>query len=195
MPLLILLLVIVVADIAVLVLVGQFIGVLGTFGLLVAAGLLGGWIVRREGRRTLQELSEAARSRRPSNRELSESVFIVIGGALIVLPGYVSDVAGLLLLLPPVRRALRQRVQRAAERRAEQMREQVQEQAFTFYGPHLHAQYGTQDGGAANARRQDESSDDVIEGEVVSVQEDEQDASPEPELPPRAQSRAEDDRR
>lgn len=125
MPILVLLLIAGVAELAVLIALGQAIGLLPTIGLLVLAAVVGSWLLRREGRRTLGEVREAARMRRPADREISDGMLIAAGGLLIVLPGFLSDVAGLLLLLPPTRALVRKRMMSAAEKRAKQMQDQV----------------------------------------------------------------------
>ncbi|RCW40496.1 UPF0716 protein FxsA [Halopolyspora algeriensis] len=162
MPVFVVLLIAGVVEISVLVVVGQAIGVLPTIGLLAASAVLGAWLLRREGRRTLQEFSEAARLRRPPERELSDGVLIVLGGLLILLPGLVGDVVGLLFLLPPTRAVLRRRLQRTAERRSRAMHERLRAQARA-------ASAGTYRGRQAGT-----GTDDVIDGEVVSVTEDDE---------------------
>jgi UPF0716 protein FxsA len=147
-PILVLLLVAGVAELAVLVALGQAIGLLPTIGLLVLAAVLGSWLLRREGRRTLGEVREAARMRRPADREISDGMLIAAGGILIVLPGFLSDIAGLLLLLPPTRALVRKRMMRAAEKRAKQMQDQVW----------LHQQRFNRSGGRPG---------DFIDGEVI----------------------------
>lgn len=143
------LLAVVVAEICALVFVSSHLGFLPTVGLLVLAGIVGGWLLRREGRRTLQELAEAVSQRRPPTRELADGVLIVAGGILILLPGLISDVAGLLLLLPPTRALVRKRLNRAAERHTQRLQDQLNAQAgYRFTG-------GTASG-------------DYIDGEVVS---------------------------
>lgn len=180
MPVFVVLLVAGVVEISVLVLVGQAIGALPTIGLLIASAVLGAWLLRREGRRTLREFSEAARLRRPPERELSDGVLIALGGILILLPGLIGDVVGLLCLLPPTRAMLRRRLQRAAERRARTMQEQMRAQAQA------------QPGWSAHHSRQASAGtdDDVIDGEVVSVEDDDEAGTgsgdgPNP-LPPRS---------
>lgn len=118
MPILLILLVAAVVEVAVLVAVGDAIGVLPTIGLLLLASLVGAWLLRREGTRTLRAFTEAARTRRPPHRELIDGVLIAAGGVLIVLPGFVSDVLALLVLLPPTRALLRRRILRSARRSA-----------------------------------------------------------------------------
>ncbi|MGH3978237.1 MAG: FxsA family protein [Pseudonocardiaceae bacterium] len=116
MPVLLILLVAAAVEVAVLVAVGDAIGVLPTIGLLLLASLVGAWLLRREGTRTIGAFSEAVRTRRPPHRELVDGVLIAAGGVLIVVPGFVSDALGLLLLLPPTRALLRRRMLRSASR-------------------------------------------------------------------------------
>ncbi|MDR7303482.1 FxsA family protein [Haloactinomyces albus] len=177
-PVFVVLLVAGVVEISVLVLVGQAIGVLPTIGLLVASAALGAWLLRREGRRALREFSESARLRRPPDRELSDGVLIVLGGLLILLPGLVGDVAGLLCLLPPTRAVLRRRLQRAAERRSQALQERLRHQA------QAHAQAQAASADSARDRRAASSTEDVIDGEVVSVTEDEETSDRSGEDPP-----------
>ncbi|MCI2423036.1 FxsA family protein [Saccharopolyspora sp. K220] len=177
MPILVLLLVAGVVEIAVLVALGQLIGVLPTIGLLLVAAALGTWLLRREGRRALLEFREAARQRRPPERELTDGVLIAAGGILIILPGFISDVCGLLCLFPPTRAMLRNRMLRAAQRRSKEMQDQMW----------LHAQRTRREQGSAAP------DSDVIDGEVVSATDDDEPPSrggPE-QLPPQRSAQAE----
>lgn len=117
MPLLLILFVAAVVEVVALVVVGNALGVLPTIGLLVLAAVVGGLLLRREGTRALAAFTEAVRLRRPPHRELADGVLLVTAGVLIVLPGFLSDVLSLLLLLPPTRALVRGRIVRAAERR------------------------------------------------------------------------------
>ncbi|HET9255680.1 MAG TPA: FxsA family protein [Pseudonocardiaceae bacterium] len=114
MPVLLVLLAATVIELTVLIAVGHAIGILGTIGLLILASLAGAALLRREGTRTLTAFTEAIRTRRPPHQELLDGVLIAAAGVLIVLPGFVSDVLGLLLLLPPIRALVRQRIARSA---------------------------------------------------------------------------------
>ncbi|MFN2495160.1 MAG: FxsA family protein [Pseudonocardiaceae bacterium] len=116
MPVLLILLVATAVEVAVLVAVGNAIGVLATIGLLILASLVGAALLRREGTRTLVAFNEAVRSRRLPHREVVDGMLIAAAGVFIVLPGFVSDVVGLLLLLPPTRALVRRRMLRSAER-------------------------------------------------------------------------------
>lgn len=169
MPVLVLLLIAGVAEIAVLVALGNALGVLPTIGLLVAAAALGVWLLRREGRRTLREFTEAARLRRPADKEVSDGMLLAAAGVLIIVPGFISGVAGLLLLLPPVRAVVRKRMMRAAEKRSKQMQDRL--------WMHQQRMRGAQSGRPG----------DFVDGEVVTVEEDPPAPGAGPtELPPRS---------
>ncbi|MGH3873149.1 MAG: FxsA family protein [Pseudonocardiaceae bacterium] len=113
MPILLILLTAAIVELAVLVAVGKLIGVLATIGLLILASLVGAALLRREGIRTLVAFREAVSSRRPPHRELIDGMLIAAAGVFIVLPGFVSDILGLLLLLPPTRALVRRRMLRS----------------------------------------------------------------------------------
>ncbi|MGQ0719341.1 MAG: FxsA family protein [Pseudonocardiales bacterium] len=113
MPILLILLVVTIVELAVLIAVGKAIGVLATVGLLILASLVGAALLRREGMRTLVAFREAVRTRRPPHRELIDGMLIAAAGVFIVLPGFVSDLVGLLLLLPPIRALVRRRMLRS----------------------------------------------------------------------------------
>ena len=115
--LLLVLLAAVIVELTVLVAVGHAIGVLATVGLLVLASLVGAVLLRREGARALAAFVEALRTRRPPHQELLDGMLIAAAGVLIVLPGFVSDVLGLLLLLPSTRALVRARILRSASGR------------------------------------------------------------------------------
>lgn len=96
-------------EIYVLIQVGQVIGAWWTIALLIADSILGGWLIRREGGRAWQSLGEALSSGRMPARELADGALILTGGTLMLTPGFVSDIAGILLILP-VTRPLARRV-------------------------------------------------------------------------------------
>src|SRR5689334_6286930 len=117
MPVLILVLAALAVEITVMVLVGSAIGVLPTILLLIAATVLGGWLLRREGARTLTAFRDALLARRPPHKELADGVLIAAAAMLIALPGFVSDVVAIFLLFPPTRAIVRRRWVRRAEAR------------------------------------------------------------------------------
>ncbi len=110
----------VVAEIAAVWAVGSAVGVLGTIALLFAGAFIGSWLARREGGRAFRAFAESARLGRPADaeKELTDGMLIALGGLLILLPGFVSDVFGLLLILPPTRGVARKAWQKRMARRA-----------------------------------------------------------------------------
>jgi UPF0716 protein FxsA len=96
-------------EIYVLIQVGQVIGPWWTILLLVADSFLGGWLIKHEGRRAWLALTTALNSGRMPAKELADGALILIGGTLMLSPGFVTDALGILLILPftrPVARRL-----------------------------------------------------------------------------------------
>lgn len=89
-----------IAEVALLVAVGQQIGVLSTIAILVAEAILGAWLVRREGSRAWTALNKTMRSGQLPSGELADAALILVGGTLLTVPGFVTDVFGLIFLLP-----------------------------------------------------------------------------------------------
>jgi UPF0716 protein FxsA len=106
------------AELYVLIRVGQWIGALPTIALLVLVSVLGAWLVKREGMGVLRRAQARVDAGQVPGRELVDGVLILFAGALLITPGFLSDVVGVLLLLPPVRAALRGRTLRMLQRRA-----------------------------------------------------------------------------
>jgi UPF0716 protein FxsA len=109
MPLLLVLLFIVVpiAELALLIQVGQLIGVWWTILLLIADALLGSWLLRSQGRAAWRRFNEALAERRVPHREVVDGVLVIFGGVLLLTPGFITDVFGLLFLFPPTRVLMR----------------------------------------------------------------------------------------
>ena len=105
--LLVALVVVPIVELYVIVQVGQTIGVLPTLALLVVMSLLGGYLLRREGSRTWRALREALQAGRLPAREVADGALVILGGALLLTPGFATDLFGLLCLLPPTRAVLR----------------------------------------------------------------------------------------
>ncbi|MEU0521191.1 FxsA family protein [Streptosporangium sp. NPDC006007] len=96
-----------VLEIWTLIQVGQAIGGWPTAALLLAAALLGVWIIRGEGRKALRNLQEALRSGRMPEHDLADGAVAVAGGMLLIVPGFVTDLLGLLCVLPLTRPLVR----------------------------------------------------------------------------------------
>jgi UPF0716 protein FxsA len=89
-----------VVEIYVLIQIGQAIGAWWTVLLLIADGVFGSWLMKREGTRAWAALTTALRSGRMPARELADAALILVGGTLLLTPGFVSDIVGLFLILP-----------------------------------------------------------------------------------------------
>jgi len=83
--------------------VGSLIGVGPTLAIIVAGALLGSLLLRRQGRSAWRRFNRALGERRFPAGEVADGLAIAIGGALLLTPGFVTDAAGLLLLIPPTR--------------------------------------------------------------------------------------------
>lgn len=94
-------------ELFVLIQVGQAIGALPTIGLLIVVSVVGAWLVKKEGLGVLRRAQEQMRRGQVPGRELVDGVLILFAGALMLTPGFFTDVFGIALLLPPVRAALR----------------------------------------------------------------------------------------
>ena len=96
-----------VAEIFFIIRVAGDLGIPETIGLLVAVSVVGAWLVRRSGLGVLRQIRERlARGEIPA-KELVDGLLILVGGLLMLTPGFLTDALGLLLLLPPTRLALR----------------------------------------------------------------------------------------
>ena len=93
-------------ELAVVINVGQHIGVIYTILLLIAMGLAGGALLRLQGLAALTRSIEAARTGRPPIGPMIDSMFLMLAGVLFIIPGFITDALGLLLLVPPLRHAV-----------------------------------------------------------------------------------------
>jgi UPF0716 protein FxsA len=110
MPLLVLLglfIVVPLAELYVILQVGDAIGVLPTIALLAADSVLGSILLRSQGRAVWRRFNEALAAGRMPHREVQDGVLVIFGGAFLITPGFLTDVVGVLLLLPPTRELIR----------------------------------------------------------------------------------------
>jgi UPF0716 protein FxsA len=114
MPLVLIVLFIVVpiVELYVIIQVGEAIGVLWTIALLVADSVLGSWLMRHQGRAAWLRFNQALEAGRVPAREVFDGVLIIFGGALLLTPGFVTDILGAVLLVPPTRALVRRLVVR-----------------------------------------------------------------------------------
>jgi UPF0716 protein FxsA len=110
MPLLALLalfIVVPLAELYVILKVGDAIGALWTILLLAADSVLGSVLLRAQGRSVWRRFNEALAAGRMPHREVMDGVLVIFGGAFLITPGFLTDIIGLVLLLPPTRALIR----------------------------------------------------------------------------------------
>ena len=106
-----------VAELYVIYQVGDAIGVLWTFLLLAADSLLGSLLLRSQGRAVWRRFNENLSQGRMPHREVIDGVLVIFGGAFLITPGFLTDIVGLTLLVPPTRAVVRRFLVRRLGRR------------------------------------------------------------------------------
>lgn len=105
--LVILFIVVPIAELYVIIKVGEAIGIWPTLALLFADAILGSMLLRHQGRGAWRRFNEALAQGRFPGREVVDGLLIVIGGTLLLAPGFITDIFGLILLIPPTRAIVR----------------------------------------------------------------------------------------
>lgn len=105
-----------IAELYVIIQVGGLIGVWPTIALLIVDSLLGAALLRSQGRAAWRRFQEALASSRIPAKEVYDGAAIIFGAALLMSPGFITDVFGFLLLLPPTRALLRRSLVAVARR-------------------------------------------------------------------------------
>ena len=155
-PLLVLTFVLVpLAEIWAILQVGQLVGPWWTIALLVLDSMVGAWLIKREGGRAWAALREALQHGRMPARELADGALILIGGTLMLSPGFVLDLAGILLIMPFTRPVARRLLTSVVERRL-------------LVAPTFGAGFGPGGFGPGNGRRPGPGPEGpVVRGDVV----------------------------
>ncbi len=96
-----------IAEIYVIIQVGEAIGAVPTILILIADSVIGSMLWRSQGRRVWARFRETVERGSVPHREVIDGVLVVFGGALLITPGFISDVFGILFLLPPTRAVIR----------------------------------------------------------------------------------------
>jgi UPF0716 protein FxsA len=110
--LIVLFIVVPIVELYVIVQVGQAIGIWPTLALLLADALLGSFLLKHQGRGAWRRFNEALAQRRFPGKEVVDGLLIVVGGTLLLAPGFITDIFGLVLLIPPTRAIVRRLLRR-----------------------------------------------------------------------------------
>jgi UPF0716 protein FxsA len=116
-PLVLIFILVPLVELYVIIQVGQAIGALPTIAILLADSLLGSALMRSQGRAVWRRFNETLAAGRPPAREVLDGGLVILGGAFLLTPGFVTDAFGLILLLPPTRAMVRGMLVRRFSRR------------------------------------------------------------------------------
>jgi len=115
--LIVLFIVVPIAELYVIIQIGELIGLWPTLALLLADALLGSLLLRHQGRGAWRRFNEAIAQRRFPGKEVADGLLIAIGGTLLLTPGFLTDIVGAIFLIPPTRALVRRLMRGWATRR------------------------------------------------------------------------------
>jgi UPF0716 protein FxsA len=101
-----------IAELYVIIQVGGLIGVGPTLVLLLLDAIVGSWLLKHEGRAAWRRFNQALAERRLPGKEVADGFLVILGGALLIAPGFITDIFGILFLLPPTRAVARRLLRR-----------------------------------------------------------------------------------
>jgi UPF0716 protein FxsA len=158
-----LLVIIPIVEIAVLIAVGRVIGVGWTLALMLATSVLGGWLLRTQGARAWRTFRAEVNAGRPPGNAVTDGLLVLLGGMFMLVPGFVSDAIGLLLIAPPTRRLARALVLSVAATRMSAST------ANSLFGPRrVRVRYGGPSSASPGAGPADApGAPEPIEGEII----------------------------
>jgi len=156
-------------EMFILLKVGAVIGALPTIGLVVFTATLGIWLLRLEGIATLARVQEKLNQGQIPETELLEGIMLLVGGALLLTPGFVTDAMGFTCLIPVLRRPIARWIIRQGVIRA---------MNFSSNANQPGSQPGVRPGTQANDRPGHQGQ--IIEGEFVEKGKQQEDKSPRP---------------
>lgn len=112
MWLLIAFIVVPVIEIALFILIGDLIGIWQTLAIVIVTAIIGAWLVRTQGALALEQLRASFSTLNDPTEPLAHGAMILFAGALLLTPGFFTDIVGFSLLLPPVRQVFFQFLKR-----------------------------------------------------------------------------------
>jgi UPF0716 protein FxsA len=101
-----------IAELYVIIQVGELIGIWPTLLLLLLDAVGGAWLLKHGGRSAWRRFNGALAERRLPGKEVADGFLIILGGALLIAPGFITDIFGALLLIPPTRAVARRILRR-----------------------------------------------------------------------------------
>jgi UPF0716 protein FxsA len=104
-------------ELYLLITIGSSVGVAPTIAMIALTGILGAWLAKREGRKTLASYQQAVTQGKLPEDGIVSGLLVLVGGVLLIAPGVLTDVVGLALMIPPFRRAVAKLITRRVEAR------------------------------------------------------------------------------
>ena len=149
-------------EIAVLIAVGHVIGAAWTILLVLATSALGAWLLRHEGARSWQAFRADVAAGRPPGNNVTDGFLVLVGGLFMLVPGFVSDVIGALLIAPPTRQLARVGFLAVVGRRL------TPEATTSLFGPRkVKIRYGAPEPAPPEPRDASAYAGPAIEGEII----------------------------
>jgi UPF0716 protein FxsA len=111
-------------EMAILMKLGNYIGIWQTIGIVVITGFIGASLAKRQGLRIYRNIKESLYSGELPHNHLIEGLLILIGGALLITPGILTDAVGFILVLPWTRKLVREKLKRYFGRKIVQIQDQ-----------------------------------------------------------------------
>ena len=115
--LLVLFIVMPIVELAVLLKVGSMIGIIPTITLVIVTGVIGVWLIRQQGLYLLMDMRARMSEGVFPGDQIIEGVFIIVAGALLVTPGFITDIMGFSILIPEIRMSYREALKKWLKKR------------------------------------------------------------------------------
>ncbi|WP_409297269.1 FxsA family protein [Peribacillus sp. SCS-26] len=109
-------------EIGAFLLASRTAGVLPSVLLIILTGTIGAYLAKKQGLETIQKIQRELASGRIPGDSLIDGACILIGGCLLISPGFLTDILGLFLMLPPLRRMIKPLVKRSLRKAVEKKR-------------------------------------------------------------------------
>ncbi|SIS51645.1 FxsA family protein [Salimicrobium flavidum] len=103
-------------EIGLLIWSGNLIGPLWVILLIIATGALGAWLAKKQGMETIRDFQESLQMGQPPQHTLLDGACILVGGAVLLTPGFITDAIGFMLLIPVTRAPIKKVVMKAIEK-------------------------------------------------------------------------------
>ncbi|MCA0171602.1 FxsA family protein [Bacillus sp. RAR_GA_16] len=104
-------------EIALLLLSGRTLGLIPTVLLIIGTGILGAWLARKEGAETIQKVNRQMQAGQMPGEAILDGLCILVGGIVLLTPGFITDAVGFLLLIPATRKPFKRWMKKFLERR------------------------------------------------------------------------------